>query len=453
MKRPYGLFPCLLLLVALFAGLFGGTAHAEGERLVYAVPVQNEIETGLASSLQRAFLQAEEAGAAAIVLDINTLGGRVDAAVEIADTIRSSQIPVIAYIRGHAISAGSYIALNSGQIAMAPGSTIGAAEVRVNGEVPDDPKLIAFWRSEMTAAAENTGRDTKIAAGMVDRNLEIPGLKAKGELVSLSANQAVDLKIADGVFATLDEALVHYGYQGAMVKTYHPTFSEKLAGFVTLPAVIPFLLILGLVGLTAELLLPGHVFPGLIGAASLGLYFFGHMVAGFAGWESVILFGVGILLMIAEIFVTGFGIIGGLGVLALGSGVVMAAYDTTYGLKVLLFALVVAAVCGFIFFKYFGHLGTWNRLILNDRQEKAAGYTPTRNLRHMMYQSGRTVTPLRPSGAAVFQGQRYDVVSEGSFVPVDTDVQIVLIEGTRIVVRPKKQGENTVIPRQQEPDQ
>jgi membrane-bound serine protease (ClpP class) len=223
-----------------------------------------------------------------------------------------------------------------------------------------------------------------------------------------------------------------------------------VARFVTKPAVIPLLLILGLLGLTAELLLPGHIVPGLIGLCSLGLYFFGNMVAGFAGWESMILFAVGLVLMVAEIFIAGFGIVGGLGILALGAGVVTAAYDTTFGLKMLLLALFLSAILAFVLVKYFGHLGLWNRLILTDRQEKSSGYTPTRNLRHMMYQSGRAVTPLRPSGTAVFHGQRFDVVSEGEFLPVDTDVQIVLIEGTRIVVRKKNGGENVVIPRQEQ---
>lgn len=441
---------CLaVLLLALSIWLPSGT-QAAGSGPVYVIPVVNEIETGLSISLQRAFEQAQSDGAQAIILDIDTLGGRIDAALEIGERVRSAEMPVIAYIRGEAISAGAYIALNAKHIAMSPGSTIGAAEARTASGEPVDPKVTALWRSEMVAAAEVTGRDTKIAAGMVDRNLEIPGLKQKGELISLSAKEAVDQKIADGTFKTLEEVMAHYGYQGAVVNQYEPSVSEMIARFATKPGVIPILLIIGLLGLTFELMIPGHVFPGLIGAASLGLYFFGHMVAGFAGWESVILFLAGLILMIAEIFVTGFGIIGGLGVLALGTGVVMAAYDTTYGLKAMLFAIIIAVIGGFVIFKYFGHLGMWNNLVLNDRQEKSAGYVPTRNYRHMMYQIGRTVTPLRPSGTAVFHGQRYDVVSEGAFLPVDTEVQIVLIEGTRIVVRQKDKGENTVIPVQTE---
>ncbi|HEU4963155.1 MAG TPA: nodulation protein NfeD [Bacilli bacterium] len=443
------LLVCTLLLAACCSWLFGTAAQAagEGEGSVFVIPVENRIETGLAMSLHRAFDQAQAQHAKAIVLDINTLGGEVGAALEIGETIRGSQIPVIAYIRSQAISAGSYIALNATHIAMAPGSTIGAAEARnADGDVAD-PKVIAFWRSAMTSAAEATGKDGKIAAGMVDRNVVIPGLKAKGELVSLSAEQAVEHKIADGIFDKLDDAIVYYGYQKDLIYTYHPSFSEKVARFLTNPLVIPILLVVGLLGITTELLVTGKIFPGLIGVTSLGLYFFGHMVAGFAGWESVILFAAGIILLVAEIFVTGFGILGGLGVLAMGSGIVIAAYDTTYGLKVLAIAIVLSIVVGIILFKYFGHLGLWNRLILNERQDKTAGYTPTRNLRHMLYQNGKTVTPLRPAGTATFNGQRFDVVSTGEFLPIGTDVQIVLIEGTRIVVRRKMQGETTVIPR------
>jgi len=451
MRRLFRLtVACLLLVVACLPGLAASLSAATTNQPVFVIPVENEIETGLVRSLERAFAEAEVAEASVIVLDIDTLGGRVDAALEIGELIRSADVPVIAYIRSQAISAGAYIALNAEHLAMAPGSTIGAAEVRTSeGEVAD-PKVVAFWRSEMVAAAEFTNRDTKIAAGMVDRNIEVPGIKQKGELVSLAAKQAVEHKIADGEFKTLDDALIHYGYQAELVSKYQPSLAEQTARFLTHPLVIPVLLVLGLVGLTVELMLPGHILPGVVGALALTLYFFGHSVAGFAGWESVILFVVGVILMIAEIFITGFGIIGGLGVLSLGTGVVLAAYDTTYGLKVMLFATIVSVIVGTVLFKYFGHLGTWRRLILTDKQEKEAGYTPNRNLRHMMFQVGRTVTPLRPSGTAVFHGQRFDVISEGAFLPIDTDVQIVLIEGTRIVVRAKPPGENTVIPRHTE---
>ncbi|MFD2171100.1 NfeD family protein [Tumebacillus lipolyticus] len=451
MKRfLLGIIVCLLM-IASFSGLTPTPAQAVGGGSVFVIPVENEIETGLTTSLRRAFTMAAEQDAKAIVLDINTLGGRVDAAMEIGELVRGADVPVIAYIRSKAISAGSYIALNAPHLAMAPGSTIGAAEVRqADGEVAD-PKVVAFWRAEMVAAAEHTKRDTNIVAGMVDRNVVIDGLKEKGELVSLSAEQAVKYKLADGIFPDLKAALQQYGYAGAEIQIYEPTLSEKLGRFVTQPLVIPLLLIIGLMGLTWEMVVPGKLLPGVIGASSLALYFWGHMAAGFAGWESVILFLAGVVLMIAEIFVAGFGIVGALGVISLGAGVVLAAHDTTYGLKAMLFAIILSVVLGAVLFKYFGHLGIWKNIIHTERQEKADGYVPTRSYRHMMYQVGRTVTPLRPSGTAVFQGQRFDVVSEGAWLPVETEVQIVLIEGTRIVVRPVKQGErNVVIPVQGE---
>ncbi|ASS76091.1 hypothetical protein CIG75_14760 [Tumebacillus algifaecis] len=451
MKRLFLGFIICLLLVAPFAGLSGPQVQAATDGSVFVIPVVNEIETGLTTSLRRAFALAAEERAQAIVLDIDTLGGRVDAAMEIGELIRTSQVPVIAYVQSKAISAGSYIALNAPHLAMAPGATIGAAEVRQSdGELPD-PKVVAFWRAEMVAAAEHTGRDTKIVAGMVDRNLEIEGLKQQGELVSLSAEQALTYRLADGIFPDLTSALAHYGFESAELRVYKPSVSEKIGRFVTQPLVIPLLLLIGLMGLTWELIVPGKVLPGLIGAGSLALYFWGHMAAGFAGWESVILFLAGLVLMIAEIFVTGFGIVGALGVIALGAGVVLAAYDTAYGLKAMLFAIILSIVLGGVLFKYFGHLGMWKRIIHTERQEKASGYVPNRSFRHMMYQAGRTVTPLRPSGTAVFQGQRFDVVSEGEWIPVDTDVQIVLIEGTRIVVRRLASNvANQVIPMKEE---
>ncbi|TCP53316.1 membrane-bound serine protease (ClpP class) [Tumebacillus sp. BK434] len=446
MKRRFRCLIICLLMLLPFAGLSAPDAKAAAEGSVFVIPVENEIETGLTASLRRAFSLAEEEQARAIVLDIDTLGGRVDAAMEIGELIRSTEIPVIAFVQSKAISAGSYIAINAPQLAMAPGATIGAAEVRQSDGEQADPKVVAFWRAEMIAAAEHTGRDTKIVSGMVDRNVEIPGVKAKGELVSLSAEQAVAHKLVDGIFPDLKAALVHYGYGDVAMHVYQPTLSEQIGRFVTQPLVIPLLLVIGLMGLTWEIVVPGKLFPGVIGGASLALYFWGHMAAGFAGWESVILFAAGLVLMIAEIFVAGFGIVGALGVIALGSGVVLAAHDTSYGLKAMLLAIILSVVLGAVLFKYFGHLGMWKKIILTDQQEKADGYVPAKSNRHMLYQTGRTVTPLRPSGTAVFQGQRFDVVSEGSWLPVDAEVQIVLIEGTRIVVRPASGESNKVIP-------
>lgn len=198
------------ILLLSFPGLLSAAPTASG-KAVYWVPVDQEVERGLSRFLERALSEAEEAQAEAVVLEIDTLGGEVGAALEIGKSIRRSRVPVIAYIRGEAISAGAYISLNADQILMSPGSAMGAAEPRTfTGDVAD-PKVVASWTSIMRAAAEQGGRDGDIAAAMVDRNMEIKGLKKKGELLSLSAEQAVEWNMADRVVPSANEVLPAIG--------------------------------------------------------------------------------------------------------------------------------------------------------------------------------------------------------------------------------------------------
>jgi len=432
----------MLVLVALLGFLLPASMRAEtgNGRLVYEIPVEGSLATGLGVRLERGFEQAKAREAQAIMLNMKKVEGTIDEGIELGAMIRRSELPVIAYADGPLAGAGAYLALSATHLAISPGGSLNAPQDR-----PEEEHRAALWNSEMRAAAEHTGRDPQLAAALADPGANRPG---HGAPLQLTGAEAAELRLADGPFAAVQDVLQRYGYAGAAVETYKPSFAEQVAAFLTQPWVIPILLVVGLVGLTIELMLPGHFVPGLLGALSLGGYFYGHMAAGFAGWESAILFMAGLLLMAAEVFITGFGLIGAAGVLALGGGVVLAAHDASYGLKMMLIAVAASAVTVWIVIKFFGHLGVWNRLVHTERQEKEAGYTPSsRNTRHMMYQVGRAVTPLRPAGTAVFHGQRFDVVSDGEFLPADTEVIIVLIEGTRIVVRRKNKGENVVIPR------
>ncbi|GAX91522.1 NfeD family protein [Effusibacillus lacus] len=428
---------CILSSILLMP--FTADAGTKPNPEVYAVTIENTIETGLAQSLERAFKLAREVQPKAILLRINTLGGSVSAALDIGQTIRESDIPVIAYVKHNAISAGAYIALNAEHIAMAPGSTIGAAEPRTLEGKQADPKIVAVWASEMRSVAEANSRNGDIAAGMVDVDLEIPGVKEKGTLLSLTAEQAVKHKIADGIFGSEKEMLAHYGYNASLVEEHNMSFAEKFARFVTHPFVIPILLIVGIVGLVVELLIPGVTLPGVIGTIAFALFFFGHMIAGFAGWESLLLFLLGVVLLVIEIFVTSFGILGVAGIVAIGASVGVAVYDAKYGVQSFLVALLFAGAAAWITIKYFGHRGAWNKLILKDQLTKEKGYVPVKSYNYLLYQEGAALTPLRPSGMALINGQRFDVVTEGDFIDSGDPVEVVHVEGVRIVVRRKSE--------------
>ena len=122
----------LILLVFLLLFVLPGSA-ADFHK-VMVIPLENNIETGLASFIERAFEEAEQEDVDLVILEIHTPGGRVDAAINIKNTILNSSLPTAALIKGQALSAGSLIALACDHIAMQPGSTIGDAEPMIGTE-------------------------------------------------------------------------------------------------------------------------------------------------------------------------------------------------------------------------------------------------------------------------------------------------------------------------------
>lgn len=428
----------LLLGFSLFALLSTSTVDAADDRVIYLIPVEQEVERGLLRFLERGFQEAKDAGADEIILEMDTLGGEVNAALQIGKLLRASEIPVTVFIKGEAISAGAYIALNADHILMAPGSAMGAAApVTLTGEEAD-PKTVAFWRSNMQSAAEAHGRDPEIAGGMVDRNVEIEGIKEKGELISLSAQQAVKLKMADKVVADEQEVLRYLEAEDANIIRTDLTVSERLARFITSPYVIPILFTIGLAGIAIEFFSPGFGIPGIIGIGALALYFFGHFLAGFAGYETIVLFVIGLLLLAIEIFVTGFGVFGILGLLALVASLVTAAPNVMIGITSLVVALGLTFVGVYAAVRRMGTRGVWKRLVLLYDQQNESGYTSQADRSNLTGKKGKSVTPLRPSGTAVIDGVRHDVVSDGGFIPVHTSVEVVRTEGGRLVVRQVK---------------
>ncbi len=437
-----------------FAGIGGSpeTAHGAeadttttksgpGQRAV-VIPVDQTIESGLQSFMERAFSEAEKQGAKTVILEIDTFGGRVDAAVEIGELIRKSDMETIAYVEGKAISAGSYIALNADRIYMREGSTIGdAAVVTVSGERVTDSKIVSMWVGQMVSAAQATGRNDKIAEGMVDESKvvdmpEIGKTKKAGQLITLTANEAVKVGYAERVVGSLEELIEQIGSPD--YERIDQTPAEQVARFLTNPVVTTILFILGIAGLLIELLVPGFGIPGIIGICSFALYFFGNYVAGFAGVEHLALFIAGVVLLLLELFIPSFGILGILGIVSLISGVVMAAYDTGHALSSLGVAVLVAGVVVAVFVRFFKHKGVWNRFILKDQLRTDEGYISHTPKGSLLGKAGTALTPLRPSGTAEIGGERVDVVTLGDWIPAGAPIEVVQIEGIRVVVKQAK---------------
>ncbi len=435
----------MLLLVTLLGGTLSvGMSEAQAADLksgtVYVIPVEHKIESGLEAFLKRGFKEAEDRKAALIVLEVNTPGGRVDSAEHIGDIIAGSSIPTVAYIQGNAASAGSYIALHADKIAMRQGSAIGAAAlVDSSGEAVSSPKEIAYWKSKMSAAADLQMRNPKIAEGMVDPSItvEMPELgrtKEKGQIISLSSNEAVKVGYADTVASSTEEVIHWMGYSGQDTVRVERTWAENLAMFLTDPTVMTVLLFLGIAGVVIELLVPGFGIPGILGIVSFGLYFFGNYIAGFAGLETGILFIIGLILLALELFVPSFGILGILGSACLIAGVIRAAYDTGDALRSLGIAFAAAVVVIAIVAWIFKERGIWNRFILRDELTADKGYSSVKERTELLGLEGVSITALRPAGTAVIGIERVDVVTEGGFIAANSPVKVIKVEGARVVV-------------------
>jgi len=421
-----------------------GNARAADEPTagsVYVVPVHQTVQSGLASFLDRAFAEAEEAKASLIVLDVDTPGGRLDTAEEIGKRIRGSAVPTVAFVTGKAASAGAYLALNAGEIAMAPGTTIGAAMIVDGAGNPvDHPKLVSFWSEEMSAAAELNGRNPAIAVGMVDpsRVVEMKAIgetKQAGQIISLSAEKAFKVGYADKLAGTLEEVVAWQGLSDRPLVEFNPSLAEKISETLTGQGVSVLLLIIGIAGIAIEFLVPGFGIPGIIGLLSFGLYFFGQSIAGFAGMEAMVVFLIGIGLLVLEVFVPSFGILGLLGAAGLVAGITMGAYDTGNALRSLGIAVLVAAVVAGGFAYLFRKRGIWNRFILKDELTREQGFVPQQSREHWVGRSGVAASVLRPSGMADIGGQRLDVITSGEFIERGRAIRVVSVDGTRILVK------------------
>jgi len=413
--------------------------------VVYRIPVHGTIELGLAPFIERSLREAAAAGAAAAVLEIETPGGRVDAAQRIVNAVSDSEVPVYAFINRRAFSAGAMIALATRQIYMRPGSMIGAA-TPVTGEGEKAPeKIVSAMRSEMRALAEARGLDPRVAEAMVDEEVGVEGLVQPGKLLTLTTEEAVRVGYAAET-ASWETLLEDLGLGSAETIVTEVNWAEGVVRFLTHPMVAPLLLSLGFLGLLIEIKTPTFGMAGLVGAVCLALFFGSHYLVGLAGWEELILLGIGAVLLGIELFVVpGFGVFGIGGIAAvLGSvflsmvGSSATAVDLSQAAGGLSFAIVAVLVGGWLILRSLARRGRLARsgIVLSEALESQAGYLAAPARQDLVGTTGVAITALRPAGLAQFGDERLDVVSEGEWIEAGTAVRIVRAEGYRHVVRP-----------------
>jgi len=444
-------FICRLLLAWLVGVTLFPTSSVAGQQGeggtssgVFRVPIIGVIELGLAPFVERSLEEARAAGADALVLDIDTPGGRVDAAERIADAISDSEVPVYAFINRRALSAGALISLAAQEIYMRPGSVIGAA-TPVTGDGQRAPeKIVSAMRSSMRALAEARDLDPSVAEAMVDEQIGVPGVSEEGQLLTLTTEEAVGLGYAQEV-NDWDDLMGRLGMTSSIVVDQEVNWAELMVRFLSNPVVSPFLLSLGFLGLLVEIRTPTFGLAGVVGALCLALFFGSHLIIGLAGLEGLIIFGVGALLVLIEAFVIpGFGVFGILGIIAALAGVYMSMLggiptspDFARAGSVLSTALVLVVVSSWFLVK---RLPSSRRLVnlgilLGQETSAETGYVSAARRSDLVGAEGIAMTDLRPAGTGEFGDERVDVVTESEWIEHGNLIRIVSSEGYRHVVR------------------
>ena len=410
-------------------------AAADSDDRVYVISVENAVEKGLSSYMERAFgMIAGDPRARLVILEIDTPGGLVTAAQSIRRTIEACPVKTVALVKGGAISAGTYIAMSCDKIAMQPGTTIGDVEPRSGDEIADE-KFLSYWRAEMSSLAEAHGRDKDIALAMVDREMEIEGVKEKGRLLTLTAFEAVEVGYCDHLVASRGELKALYGLEGAAEAGVDLSTPEKIARLITSPTVAPLILMIGIAGVIIEILTAGFGIAGILGGSCLVLYFAGHMIAGLTGWGAVLLFLAGTILLFVEAFIPGFGVPGVIGIICMAASVVLASASFQVGLQSFVIALAGSVILIVLAARFLSKNKRWDKLSLQLTMDKEKGYiSQEEDFSVYVGRKGVTLSTLRPAGIVTLEdGKRLDVVSEGGFIEKDKPVVIVKADGPRIV--------------------
>ena len=426
--------------------------------VVYRVPIEGTIDLGLPPFIQRTLEDAESNEATAVIFDINTFGGRVDAATQIKDAILGADILTIAFINRRAISAGALISLSCEKIYMTGGGLIGAATaVDMTGKKGSE-KVISFMREEMASTAEKRGRSKEIARGMVDEELtfthlviggdsikvdDIEGRK-DGKLISLTTEQALKYKIADGTAENMEALLDSLGYSSFKIIETTENWSEAIVRFLTNPVVASLLTTFGFLGILFELQSPGWGVPGFVGLACLILSLSASYIAQLATMSDMLFVLTGLALILLEVLVIpGFGIagLGGIGLMIYGLYLLLLP-DIPVGEEVLgqamdgfLIGLVGAVIGVVLLAKLMIKTKFWEQLTAPDTQKKEDGYSNTFGWESLQGETGNADTDLHPSGWVRVKDQRIFVVSEGEFIEEGKEIKILSVDGNRVLVR------------------
>src|SRR6266404_566521 len=432
-------------------------ASVQGREVIHkddavVVPLRGEVAPSLLAFLRRAVKTAESDEASAIIFEMNTYGGRLDAAADIVNALNQTKIPTYTFINTNGGSAGALIAIGAAAPILPTGEDLPATAKE---------KTISYWSALVRGSAIKNGHNPDLAEAFMNKEKEVKigdrVLHPKGAVLTLNAQEAsekINSKplLAEGIVDSIADLTKKAGLKGNIVKI-EPTGFEQLAFWIT--ALAPLLLLGGILGAYLEFKIPGVTWPGITSAICFALFFLGHYLAGLAGWEVVALFVLGMVLVLIEIlfFAHSTIVFGVLGVFLMLASLLWTMVDRypqqplvptgkmlAIPLLNMFIALVGALIVIALLARYLPRTSFYRRFALID--SNPPGPSLAGAPRHFATalalapgMQGTAVTVLRPSGKARFADNVVDVVTEGEFIARETLVTVIQTDGMRVVVK------------------
>lgn len=450
------------LLCLLFADAFATKRYHE-------IRIFEEIGSTSWIHLKNGVDEARKLNVDGIFLHLNTYGGLVNYADSMRTLILNCEIPVYVFIDNNAASAGALISIACDSIYMREGANIGAATVvNDNGEKMPD-KYQSYMRSTIRSTAESHGkvkrvvngdtveqwrRDPLIAEAMVDERVVVPGVVDSTKILTFTTNEAIDHGYCEGKYNSIPEiigeSLQQNDYQ---LTSYKATFFDTLLGFLTNPVLQGILIMIIIGGIYFEMQTPGVGFALLASIVAALLYFAPLYIDGLADFWEAILFIIGIVLLLLEIFVIpGFGVAGILGIVFIVAGLTLSLLPndwfnfggvslnaTITALSTVLLSLIGSTALVVYLTSKIGSDGMFRKLALTKSQDLEDGYVSNNvSLNALAGKEGVAVTDLRPAGKVSVEGEVYDAVAENGFVEKGAAIIVRKYEMGQMYVRLKK---------------
>ena len=416
---------------------------------VYRFNIDEEIAPPASLRVEKAMEEAKNLKSDIIVVHINTFGGTLDDADKIRTAFLQSPVPVYAFIDNNAASAGALISIACDSIYMHSGSSIGAATVvDQTGQVQPD-KYQSYMRSLMRTTAESRGRRTDIAEAMVDPDIFVPGVSDSGKVLTFTTTEAIKYGYCEAEVENVQQLLNHAGVKEYTIQEQRYSFIDKLIGFLVKPVVSGILIMLIIGGIYFELQQPGIGFPLILALSAAALYFAPLYLDGLATYWEIIIFFIGIVLIILELFVfPGFGVSGVMGIICVVTGLVFSmvgniGFDFSFvpsavianRLMITLLAIAIALPLSIFLGKKLFESSLFGGLALNTTESTSEGFTvASDNEVTLIGAKGTAATILRPAGKVIISGKHYDAVAQLGYIEKDSQVEVVdYVNGSLVV--------------------